>query len=59
MAADGHEYAVQALDNGAAVFIAQKELALPDGIPVVRTSDTERHWRMFPINFTGIYQVPG
>jgi UDP-N-acetylmuramoyl-L-alanyl-D-glutamate--2,6-diaminopimelate ligase len=40
MAADGHEYAVQALDNGAAAFIAQKELALPDGIPVVRTSDT-------------------
>jgi UDP-N-acetylmuramoyl-L-alanyl-D-glutamate--2,6-diaminopimelate ligase len=41
-AADGHEYAAQALDNGAAAFIAQKELALPDGIPVVRTNDTRK-----------------
>ncbi|MGE5615006.1 MAG: UDP-N-acetylmuramoyl-L-alanyl-D-glutamate--2,6-diaminopimelate ligase [Bacillota bacterium] len=38
--ADGHEYAAQALDNGAAALITQKDLTLPAGIPVVRTPDT-------------------
>lgn len=37
---DGHDYAGQALENGAAAFIVQKEVALPEGSNVVRTGDT-------------------
>lgn len=37
---DGHDYAGQALDNGAAAFIVQKEIALPEGAGVIRTNNT-------------------
>lgn len=38
--ADGHDYVNQALDNGAAAFIVQKETALPEGASAVRTNNT-------------------
>jgi UDP-N-acetylmuramoyl-L-alanyl-D-glutamate--2,6-diaminopimelate ligase len=40
MTADGHDYVNQALDNGAAAFIVQKETVLPEGVGVVRTNNT-------------------
>lgn len=40
MITDGHDYVNQALDNGAAAFITQKDLQLPGNRPVIRTDDT-------------------
>lgn len=39
---DGHEYAQAAVEAGAAVIIAEKELSLPDGVTVVLVKDTRR-----------------
>lgn len=40
MAADGHDFAGQALENGASAFVAAKDIRLPEGVPVIRTDDT-------------------
>ena len=40
MVTDGHDYVGQALDNGASAFIVQRDLQLPEGLPVVRIEDT-------------------
>jgi len=40
MMTDGHEFARQALDNGAAAFVAQKALALETDLPVVMVRDS-------------------
>lgn len=40
MTTDGHDYADEALDNGAVAFIAQRDLQLPEGMPVIKTKDT-------------------
>lgn len=37
---DGHDYIQQALENGAVALIVQKDVQVPEGIAVVRTSDT-------------------
>lgn len=36
---DGHDFAYEALRSGAAAYIAQRDLQLPEGCPVIRTSD--------------------
>lgn len=40
MTTDGHDYASQALDNGAAAFIIQKDLQIPEGTTIIKTDDT-------------------
>lgn len=40
MTTDGHDYVSQALDNGAAAFITQRDLQLPLEYPVIKTDDT-------------------
>ncbi len=40
MTTDGHDYAAQALENGAAALITQKETEPVMGVPVIRTEDT-------------------
>lgn len=40
MTTDGHDYVGQALDNGAAAYIAQRELQLPEEVAVIKTEDT-------------------
>jgi UDP-N-acetylmuramoyl-L-alanyl-D-glutamate--2,6-diaminopimelate ligase len=42
MTTDGHDYAEEALKNGAAALIAQKEILAPEGVPVLRTEDTRK-----------------
>lgn len=37
---DGHDYVQQALENGAAAFIVQKDVKLPEGVSVIKTADT-------------------
>ena len=39
---DGHAYARQALDNGAAAFIAKKPLTLGSDVPVIVTENTRK-----------------
>ena len=40
MTTDGHDYVGQALDNGAAAFIARRELQLPEEVAVIKTENT-------------------
>ncbi len=37
---DGHKFVPQALESGAAAFIVQKDVDVPEGTPVIRTDDT-------------------
>jgi len=39
---DGHSYAGQALENGAAAFITAKDIQLPEGVPIVITDNTRK-----------------
>ncbi len=38
--ADGHDYIPQAVENGAAAIVVQKESLTPEGISVIKTPDT-------------------
>ena len=38
--ADGHEYIPQAIENGAAAVVVQKDVKLPEEISMIRTPDT-------------------
>ncbi len=39
---DGHEYAVTAAEAGASVIVAEREVALPEGVTLVLVPDTRR-----------------
>lgn len=41
-ASDGHEFAGEALKNGAVAFIAQRDIAIETNAPLIRTDDTRK-----------------
>ena len=42
MTTDGHDYAYEAVGNGAVAVIVQKDIEMPERITVLRTEDTRR-----------------
>lgn len=38
--ADGHDYIAQAVENGAAAVVVQKDVTVPEGLGVIKTPDT-------------------
>ncbi len=49
---DSHDYAAQAVENGAAVLVVEREIVVPSGVVVLRVDDTAlalrhlaRYWR--------------
>ncbi|HEY4600398.1 MAG TPA: UDP-N-acetylmuramoyl-L-alanyl-D-glutamate--2,6-diaminopimelate ligase [Cerasibacillus sp.] len=52
---DGHDFVKEALDNGASAIIAEKEMTLPESVPVIYVSDTKRALAMLAVRF---YQQP-
>jgi UDP-N-acetylmuramoyl-L-alanyl-D-glutamate--2,6-diaminopimelate ligase len=50
---DGHQFASQAVANGAKVILAEKEIELPDGITLLLTSDCRHALPIVSANFFG------
>jgi UDP-N-acetylmuramoyl-L-alanyl-D-glutamate--2,6-diaminopimelate ligase len=48
---DGHQFAAQAVVNGARVILAEKELELPEGITLLITADCRRALPLLSANF--------
>jgi UDP-N-acetylmuramoyl-L-alanyl-D-glutamate--2,6-diaminopimelate ligase len=42
MATDGHDYACEAVENGAAALIVQKDMGMKENVTVMRTGDTRK-----------------
>ena len=51
--ADGHDFAQQAVENGAAALIVQQELSFPCNIPVIRVTNTRKALAMMSAAFFG------
>lgn len=52
---DGHKYAGQAVENGASVIVAEKEIDLPAGVALLIVDDTRM---VLPILASNFYQKP-
>lgn len=52
-AADGHEFAGEALKNGAAAFIVQRDIDIGTDAPVLRTDDTRKALALVSDRFYG------
>ena len=50
---DGHDFAAQAYAHGCRLFVAQKELSLPNDATVLNTTDTRRMLAILARNFYG------
>ncbi|HEX2944613.1 MAG TPA: UDP-N-acetylmuramoyl-L-alanyl-D-glutamate--2,6-diaminopimelate ligase [Clostridia bacterium] len=52
-ASDGHEFAGEALRNGAAAFITQRDIAVEANVPIIRTEDTRKALALISDRFYG------
>ena len=41
---DGHRFATEVADKGAAALIVEKEVEVPGDVTVIRVEDTGMHW---------------
>ncbi len=55
---DGHEFAAQAIEKGAAALVVSRDVDVPNGVPILRVPDTQAAYGQIARRWRGKFAVP-